>query len=240
NWLKLHDRRPVYAEMSDKYAAREFIRKHIGEQYLIPLLGVWDDADKIDFDALPDRFVLKATHDSGSVRVVTDKSAKTVETLRDFYRKRLKKRYYMMWRERQYEHVTPRVIAEQYMTGKDGGLPADYKFFCFDGVMRIMMVCTELEDNVRYWFFDRDRKPLPCTDFMQSEGDVAWDWPEETDEMVRLAEELSCGLPCLRVDFLLTADGVKAGEMTLYHGSGMREYYADGWDEILGRYITVI
>ena len=106
--------------------------------------------------------------------------------------------------------------------------------------MQIIMVCTELEAEVRYWFFDRDRKPIPCTAFMRDCGVATWDWPAETDEMIRLAETVSAGVPCLRVDFLLTAEGIRMGELTLYHGSGMRDYYIDDWDERLGALITAV
>lgn len=240
NYLKLHDRREIYTTMSDKYAARDFIAEKIGPEYLLPLYGVWNSVEEIDFDALPDSFVIKTTHDSGGVRVVTDKSKLDIPELKRFLKRRLKKKYYLTGRERQYEKVPPRIIAEAYIGDVEGNPPVDYKFFCFDGKMKMINVCTDRNSGVKYWYFDRDKRIIPCTEFCRDASEDAIVWPNETEHMIELAETLAGDLPCLRVDFFATLKGVCCGELTLYDYSGFFGEYIDDWDERLGALITAV
>ena len=165
-WLKLHDRNPEYTKMVDKYEAREYIKEKIGEEYLIPLLGVWDSFDEIDFDSLPQQFVLKCTHDSGGLVICKDKSKLDIESARKKINKSLKNNYYWQGREWPYKNVKPRIIAEKYMvdeeTKRRTGIEClvDYKFFCFNGEPKIMYYSMDKAEDPRTDFFDMEYNHL--------------------------------------------------------------------------------
>ena len=142
-WLKLYNRRPEYTMMADKVLVRDYIAKTLGPEYLIPLLGVWDDPDEIDFDKLPDRFVLKCNHNSGlGMCICKDKSKLDIEKVRADLREGLKQDYYLTGREWPYKDIPRKILCEQYM--EDASLELkDYKFFCFNGVPRYCQVIAD-------------------------------------------------------------------------------------------------
>lgn len=150
-WLKLHDRKPIYSTMVDKYEAKRYIADIIGEEYIIPTLGVWDRFEDIDFDALPNQFVLKCTHDSGGLVIVCDKSSMNLDAARKKINRSMKRNYYWHGREWAYKNVKPRIIAEQYMEdGNPGEKPeridaglTDYKVHCFNGKPKLILVCKD-------------------------------------------------------------------------------------------------
>ena len=147
-WLKLNDRKDIYTIMVDKYEAKKVVANIIGEEYIIPTLGVWDSFDEIDFDTLPDQFVLKCTHDSGGLVICRDKSKLDKVETRKILEKSLKNEYFYMAREWPYKNVKPRIIAEQYMQDETqiNGL-FDYKFYCFDGEAKFLYVSKGLENH---------------------------------------------------------------------------------------------
>ncbi len=161
-WLKLNDRRPAYTEMVDKYEAKRYVAGIIGEQYIIPTLGVWDRFEDIDFDKLPDKFVLKCTHDSGGVCVCKNKANLDRDKARRTIEKSLKTNYFWVGREWPYKNVKPRIIAEQYIESIDNDL-MDYKFMCFDGEVKAILLCSGRfsKEGVKMTFFDPDWKRLP-------------------------------------------------------------------------------
>ena len=156
-WLKLYNRKPEYTMMVDKYLVRDYIKETLGEQYLIPLLGVWDDPDEIDFDALPDRFVLKCNHNSGKgMYICKDKSKMDVKKVKSELRAGLKQNYYLHGREWPYKDVPRKIIAEQYMEDAKTEELRDYKFFCFNGEVKAMFIAMDrqtLGEEVKFDFF---------------------------------------------------------------------------------------
>ena len=237
NWMKLYDRDMRYPRLADKLAMRDVVQKRVGERYLVPLLGVWSDADAIDFSALPVPCVLKTTHDSGGVYVLTSDDPAACEKARAFLKRHLVRNYALLWREWPYSRVQPRVIAEAFIGGPDGSLPVDYKIQCFDGRAFAVIACTGREAGTpRYWYFDRGGAPLPVTRFMEAHMDEAKAVPlPSLAEMIRIAESCSAGYRELRVDLYLAPDGgIKVGELTLFDGAGFFEDYTEAGDRLFG------
>ena len=239
-WLKLHDHRDVYTTMVDKYAAKTYVAQRIGEEYVIPLLGVWERVEDIDFDALPQRFVLKTTHDSGGIVICKDKATLDIPAARKKLRHFLKRRYYDHNREWPYKHVLPRIIAEAYMEDSRCGELRDYKFFTFGGVPKVLYVAQGRgrgEPTVAD-FFDMDFCHLPFT----IDHDMAQTPPERPAQfelMKTLAAQLSQGTPQLRVDFYEVDGRVYFGEMTFFHCSGMERFHPEEWDQRFGEWVTL-
>ena len=237
-WLKLHDRNPLYTELSDKYEVRKYITNTIGEKYLIPLLGVWDNFDDIDFAKLPNRFVLKCTHDSGGVVICKNKTLFNVEAARNKINKCMKRCYFMIGREYCYQDIAPRIICEDYMVDESGIELKDYKFFCFNGKPQAMFVATDRGVDTRFDFFDLEFNHLP---FMQhyKNSTKLLKKPERFEQMIKLAERLSAGIPHVRVDFYNIYEAVYFGELTFYHFSGMEKFEPDEYDYIFGEWLDL-
>lgn len=245
-WLKLHDRKPVYTTMVDKYAAKKYVADIIGKKYIIPTLGVWEHFDEIDFDALPEQFVLKCTHDSESVIICRDKKSLDKGAARDKLERLLKKNYFWGSREWPYKGVPPRILAERYMedTGTAGAKArqmTDYKFYCFHGEPEFLYVSEGLEDHgtARISFLNMDWSfaPFGRTDYKPFEN--LPDKPQNFAEMVRLAKKLSDGIPFVRVDFYEVLGQVYFGELTFYPCSGFMPFCPPEWDDRLGERIDL-
>lgn len=240
-WMKLYNRNPVYTMMVDKYLVRNYVREIIGEEYLIPLLGAWDDPDKIDFDKLPMQFVLKCNHNSGlGMCICKDKNKLDIAKVKNDLRKGLKQDYYLTGREWPYKNVPRKIIAEKYMVDESGYELKDYKYYCFDGKVRIVMINSDrmssLETKANY--FDENYQPL----------DFVWGYenakippakPEKFEEMKSLAEKLSVGIPHVRIDFYQTPQGIFFGEMTFFDGSGFDAIEPIEWDYKIGSWINL-
>ena len=237
-WLKIYNRDPRYCAMVDKYDVREYISEQIGSQYLIPCLGVWDRTDDIDYDALPDKFVLKCTHDSGSV-IICDKSDLDKQKIKHYLNKKLKKNMFWWGREWPYKHLKSRVIAEQFMKDQSGEL-RDYKFMCFNGEVKCTFTCTDRFSGkgLHVTFFDRDWNVMP---FERSYPSVkeGVPKPENYGKMVELAERLSAGIPFVRVDFYEVNGQIYFGELTFFPGNGMEAFQPEEWDYKLGEWIEL-
>lgn len=224
-WLKLHDRKDIYTTMVDKYEAKKYVGHVIGEKYVIPTLGVWDHFDDIDFSKLPMSFVLKCTHDSGSVVLVRDKNHWDKDAAKKLLERGLSRNYYWPGREWPYKNVKPRIIAEAYMG--DGVIAdlRDFKLQCFDGYVDNILVCTDRfsSKGVRYFYFDRDWNFLPYTKEKYDDIDLNVlnrFKPQNLTLMISLAEVLSAGFPELRVDFYEINGKVYFGELTFYSDGG--------------------
>jgi hypothetical protein len=220
-WLKLHDRRPEYTMMVDKYKVREYIAQKLGAEYLIPLLGVWDSPDEIDFDALPNQFVLKCNHNSGiGMCICTDKSKLNIRNVKKNLRKALKEDYYLLGREYPYKDVPRKIICEKYMTDESGVELKDYKIFCFNGKAEYVEVDFNrfIEHKLNTYNFNWE--PLYFCDKSRNDYSANISKPKGLNEMREIAESLSVNMDFLRVDFYEIEDKIYVGELTLYPGSG--------------------
>lgn len=240
-WLKLYNRKPEYTIMVDKYKVRDYIAQMLGEEYLIPLLGVWDDPDEIDFDALPDQFVLKCNHNSGlGMCICKDKSKLNIPKVRAELRKGLKENYYIKFREWPYKDVPRKIIAEKYMTNGNGEDLNDYKLMCFNGKVKTTFVCSDRfsKDGLKVTFYDTDWRRMPFErHYPASKAEI--DKPQTYEKMVTLAEKLAFGIPFVRVDFYEINGNIYFGELTFFPGSGYEEFTPEEWDKTLGDWIKL-
>lgn len=237
-WLKLNDRNPEYASLVDKYEVRKFIEKTIGEDYLIPLLGIWDSIDEIDFDKLPNQFVLKCTHDSGGLVICRDKEKLDIEKAKKKLKKSLRHNYYWGQREWIYKSIKPRIIAEKYMVDESKKELKDYKFFCFDGAVKAMFIATDRGIDTRFDFFDLEFNHMP---FMQHypNSNKPIRKPKGFEKMIGLAKVLSEGFPHVRVDFYDINGEVYFGEMTFFHFSGWEKFEPEKYDQLFGSWLEL-
>lgn len=240
-WLKLYNKNPLYTTLVDKYAVKEWVAEKIGSQYVIPTLGVWDDARKIDFDALPEKFVLKATHDGGGISVIVCKNKQAFDrkTAIKQLNQCLHRKHSKGSLEWVYEDVPPRIIAEEYMEDSKTGELRDYKFFAFDGFVPALFVATERgTGHVKFDYFDADFKHL---DLKQSHpnADFPIIKPESFEEMKHIASVLSKGIPHVRVDLYEVNGKVYFGEMTFFHYGGNTPFYPASWDRTFGDWIKL-
>lgn len=240
-WLKLYDRRPEYTMMVDKYLVRDYIAKTLGEEYLIPLLGVWDDPEEIDFDALPDQFVLKCNHNSGlGMCICKDKSKLDIKRVKSELRKGLAQDYYLMGREWPYKDVPRKIICEKYMEDESGYELRDYKFFVFNGTMKAMFIATDrnASSETCFDFFDKDFKHLPFTNGHPNTKKKIFK-PGNYEKMIDLAEKLGEEMPHARIDFYNINGKIYFGEITLFHWSGMVPFEPEEWDYTFGSWLEL-
>ncbi len=242
-WLKLYyNVSPEHTIWADKYEVRKYIADTIGNDYLIPLLGVWDNFEDINFESLPNQFVLKTTHDSGGVVICRDKDSFDKKRAQKKLTKRLRQNYFWEGREMPYKDIKPRIIAERYMvddTSKD--LP-DYKLFCFDGKPEVLFYASERfnkEGHPPYFtYYDMDLNVLQ----IQSKGhqiDPRKIKIENWDEMKQLAEKLSKNHPHLRIDFYSINGKIYFGEITFHHDGGFVPFIPEEWDLKFGNMIDL-
>ncbi|WP_242871700.1 ATP-grasp fold amidoligase family protein [Acetanaerobacterium elongatum] len=241
-WLKLYNRNPEYTKMVDKYEVRKIVEEKIGAQYLIPLLGVWNSADEIDFDSLPSQFVLKCTHDSGSVIVCKDKASLDIPAIREKLKKSLRRKYYYFGREWPYKNVPHKVVAEQFiLDGKGLATLTDYKFYCFNGVVDSVMLCLDRDTgDTKFYFFDENwnLRRYNLRGKAAPEG-FTLPKPKGMDRMFEIARILSKGIPYVRVD-LYNCDGdIFFGELTLFPQSGFDPNYLLETDKYFGQLIKL-
>lgn len=241
-WLKLYNRRPEYTQLVDKYLVKDQIANTLGKEYLFPLLGKWESFDDIDFSALPDQFVLKCNHDSGSTRII-DKSSlsnEKKEELRKFYTEQLKKDFYKIGREYPYKGIKRCIIAEKYML--DNRQPNmginDYKFFCFNGKPKLILVATDRYTDCRFDFFDKDFNHLPF-EITHSNSDREIKKPLLFSEMMEIAEKLSAGMPFVRIDLYEINGRIYFGEYTFFPGDGVFVCKPEEWDRKLGDWLVL-
>lgn len=238
-WLKLYDRRPEYSTMVDKYAVKKYVADIIGEEYIIPTLGVWDKPEDIDWDSLPDQFVLKCTHDSGGLVICRDKSKLDREASIEILNRSLHKDYYLAGREWPYKNVPKRIIAEKYMEDKKLGDLPDYKFFCFDGEVKALFIGTERgSGDVKFDYYDADFNHLDLVQMHPMSGKEL-PKPDHFEKMKELAAKLSLGIPEVRVDFYNINGSIYFGELTLYHHGGSVPFHPEEWDYTFGSWIKL-
>lgn len=230
-WLKLYDRNPDYTKMVDKYEVKKYVTNIIGEDYIIPTLGVYNDFDKIDFDELPNQFVIKCTHDSGGNVICRDKSKLDLKISREKIKKCLKKNYYNIGREWSYKNVKPRIIIEKYLDSKEEII--DYKFFCFNGEAKILLICSNRSKNLKETWFDVKWNKLELKEG-NCETDNELKKPKNLNLMINLANKLSKDISFVRIDFYENNDKVYFGEITFFPKSGYEEFIPEKYDRIFG------
>ena len=239
-WLKLYDRNPIYTIMADKYEAKKYVGNIIGEEYIVPNYGVWNNFEEIEFDKLPNQFVLKCTHDSGGIVICKDKNSFDINKAKGIINKSLKTNYYYHSREWPYKDIKPRIIAEKYMEDESGEL-TDYKFFSFDGVTKALYIATDRQnknEETKFDFFDDKFNHL---DFVNSHPNSkkTIKKPNHFEEMIELANKLSKGYPHIRADFYEANNHIYFGELTFYHMSGFQPFYPEKWDIIFGSWLIL-
>ena len=241
-WLKLYNRVPLYTTLVDKYAVKKWVSDKIGEEYVIPTIGVWDCTKDIDFDKMPKQFVLKTTHGSGGSDVVIckDRSSFNKDDAVSHLNASMKKNVYKKYREYPYENIPPRIIAEKYMEDESGELK-DYKFFCFDGRVKALFIASDRlkkNEDTKFDFFDRDFNHLPFTNGHPQANECP-PKPQMLEEMVAVAEKLSEGFPHVRVDLYVVGKQVYFGEMTFFHNSGLCPIVPREWDYKFGDWLVL-
>lgn len=247
-WLKLHNSSDLCTQMVDKYGVREIIKNKIGEEYLIPIYGVYDSFEDIDFDKLPNQFVLKCTHDSGSIVICKDKNKLDINAARKKLTKHLKHNYFYVGREMPYKNIPPRIVAERYMVNhntageqKKGGIN-DYKFFCFNGIPTLVFyVSGRFEQAVaNFDFYDINNLTLlPFGAKGHPHSPEPIEKPVNFDKMVDIARLFSKGFPFLRVDLYEIDGKIYFGEFTFHHDGGFVPFEPEEWDYKLGEMINL-
>ncbi len=238
-WLKLYDRKPIYTTMVDKYAAKKYVADIIGEEYIIPTLGVWDRFEDIDFTSLPNQFVLKCTHDSGGLVICKDKSMLNIEDARRKINDSLKRDYYLNGREWPYKNVPRRIIAEKYMSKSDGSIPEDYKVLNFNGNPGIIQVDLDRFINHKKKLFLPNWTELNFDFNYPTEKEYSLKKTDTLNEMLGLARKLSKEFSFLRTDFYVIDDRIYFGELTLFPASGFGKFSPEEWDERIGKWISL-
>lgn len=242
-WLKVNDKRPEYTNLVDKLAVREHIKEVLGEEYLFPLLGHWESFDDIDFSKLPEKFVLKCNHDSGSTKVITKKSALNEETfskLNEHFTNRLKREYFYAGREYPYKGIKPYIIAEQFMIDEKNPERSidDYKFYCFGGEPKMMLMVTDRSTDCRFDFFDMDFNHL---DVKRSHpnSDKPIEKPKMFEEMREIAVKLAKDKKFVRIDLYELNGQIYFGEYTFFAGGGFQLFEPPEWERKLGDWIKL-
>lgn len=263
-WLKLYNRKPEYTTMVDKYLVKKYIANIIGEEHIIPLYGVWNKFDDINFDELPDKFVLKCTHDSGGLVVCRDKTKLDITKARKKINKSLKLNYYYLGREWAYKNVKPRIIAEQFIETINSNVDIndkevleaeelqsnigllDYKFLCCNGEIKALLLDIGIIGNNEghadeYYrnVYDKDFNLMPVLETRENYPKTIKK-PENYDEMIKIVEKIAKDIPFIRVDLYNLNGKIYFGELTLYHGSGLsNKFKPEIWDEIFGSWIDL-
>lgn len=231
-WLKIFNRNPIYVQLADKYAVRDYVKTKIGEPFLNELIGVWSSPSEIEWDRLPEKFVLKCTHGSGMNILISDKACINQHLIQEQLALWLKQDYSKLGREWVYKNIHRKIIAEKYLKDDEGNVPVDYKFFCFNGVPKYVQVDIDRFKNHRRVFFDKLWQRQPFDLYYDSyDGDLAK--PKYFELMLDVASKLSSNIPFVRVD-LYAIPEVFFGEMTFYPGNGTEHFYPAEWDLILG------
>lgn len=237
-WLKLNDRKDRYAKMADKYEAKLYMKDFVDEKYLVPSYGVWDRFEDIDFENLPDKFVLKTTHDCGGVLICEDKENFDYARAKDFLESHMAENYYYRGREWVYKDIKPRIMAEKLLDLGAEEEIKDYKVFCFNGKAKYVLVCSDRQSDLKETFFDTNwnqapfKRPSLKTDKNEKR-------PKNLEKMIEIAELLSKDMYFLRVDFYDIKEGLLIGELTFYPASGFAPFEPEEWDKKLGDMIDL-
>jgi len=238
-WLKLYFRDDAYKKLVDKYEVKSYIHDHYPEIRLINTLGIWNNAEDVDYNSLPNQFVVKCTHDSGSTIICQRKQEFDAAKSREMLKTSLKKDMYKYGREWVYKGISPRIIAEEYVHDDNSAELKDYKFLCFGGKVKCCFVGSDRfsEKGLHTSYFDRDWNPLPFTRHYPRRDDIPK--PGKLEQMIELAERMSKDIPFVRIDFYIINDEIYFGEYTFFPGCGFLEFNPDKWDYVLGEWLQL-
>ena len=235
--------------MVDKYEVKKYISDKIGEEYIIPTIGVYEKFEDIDFESLPEEFVMKPTCDSGSVIICKDKKSFDKEKAKEKIEKAMKIKYYDLYREWPYKNVKSKIIIEKFMKDDEKDDLRDFKFYCFNGVPKFLYVAERFWssnhdevrtcDEVRLCFVDMDYKVVDFQYSGYKTLDVLPDKPVNFEKMKEIAKVLSKDIPFLRVDLYEVNKKIYFGELTFYPGAGFTKIKPDNYDNILGELIEL-
>lgn len=240
-WLKIYNRNPFYNLIVDKYRVKDYVNKQIGSEHVIRLLGVWNHFDEIDFEQLPNQFVLKCNHDCGGIVICKDKSTLNKKAAKKLLESHLKNNYYWDHREWPYKDVKPVIFAEEYMVDESGYELKDYKWFCFNGEPKVLFIAQDRDnpnEETKFDFYDMNFQHLPIRNGHPNANNII-NKPAGFEEMKELARKLSAGIPHVRVDFYNINGHIYFGEMTLFHWGGFVKFDPQEWDNIFGNWITL-
>ena len=242
HWLKLNNRKPEYTKMVDKYEVKKYISDIIGEEYVIPTIGVYNNFDEIDFEKLPNQFVMKCTHDSNSTIICKNKNTFNKKKNRKIINKKLHTNYYLCGREWPYKNVKPRIIIEEYLEDRNVKQNSirDYKLMCFNGKVKLILICSNRgnKNTLTMDFYDLNWNKLEIKrKTKNSTGKL--EKPKNLDLMISFAERLSNNIPFIRIDFYEVNKKLYFGEVTFYPANGFEKFEPNEYDEILGNMIKL-
>lgn len=237
-WLKLNFRDSKYPKLVDKYDVRNYVESKIGIEYLIPLYGVWSKFEDIDFSNLPEQFILKTTHDSGTYIICKNKKKLDMKKSEKKLNKSLSRNYYWGQREWPYKQVNPKIISEKLLVDKEYNDLRDFKFFCFNGEPKLMFIASDRGKNTKFDFFDLDFNRLNLKQHYPN-SDKVIERPKNFQKMIELARKLAKGMPHVRVDFYNINGKIYFGELTFFHFSGWEKFDPQYYDELLGDYLQL-
>lgn len=240
NWYKLYYRTDLMRKCVDKYEVREYVESVLGKDtpYLNDMFGIWKSVDDIDFDKLPNEFVLKPTNGSGDVLVCLDKDKLNIDAAKKLLKSNSKRPFYTKTKEWAYYNLPYRILGERLIKSSDQFQIKDYKIFCFNGEPRFLFVASERgTDNLKFDFFDTDWNRLPITNMHEHNMNLSK--PVHFDEMLDVAKKLSKDFPHVRVDLYEEEGRVFFGELTFYHFGGFTRFEPDEWDYKLGEYFDI-
>lgn len=238
-WLKLHDKHPEYGRMVDKVSAKEIVANLVGEEYLIPTIGIYNSIEEIEWDKLPPQFVIKSACDSGGVVICKDKSTLNIQEAINRIRISNSRDYSKYNKEYPYRYASHRYIAEKYITDESGYELKDYKFFCFNGKPRYVQLDFDRQTNHRRNIYDTEWNLIDLQILYPKGHDRIFPKPINFEKMLEVAAELSKGIPHVRVDLYNVNGKIYFGEMTFFHGSGMEYFIPVEWDYKFGEYILL-
>lgn len=239
NWMKLYDRNPIYAQISDKWQCRDFVSEKIGTKYLKPLLGVFDGVEDVNWHDLPDKFVIKATHGSGWNIFCDDKTKFDKDGTEEVLKEWLVQNYYHKVREWQYKGIQPKIIIEPLLEGDlDYGL-VEYEIYCFDGIAKFVQVDIDCNNEHTRLFLTPDWQKMPFTIIRFPTFEGIFPKPQNFDEALYIAEKLTKGMPFCRVDLHIIDGQIFVSEMTLQPAGGFMHFEPAEYDLTLGSMINL-
>lgn len=241
-WLKLYNRKPEYTMMVDKYAVKEYVANKIGHEFIIRTLGVWEKPEDIPFDKLPNQFVLKTTHGGGGggIIICKDKSIFNIPEAVAKLKRAMKSDIYTYYREWPYKNVTRRIIAEKFIQDENGYELKDYKLFCFDGKVQFCKVDFDRFEDHHANYYSPTWSILPFGEAnFAPKFEKQIECPVNFNEMLRLANKLSQGIPFARIDFYSIKGRSYFGEITFFPASGMGEWTPVEADEHIGKMLNL-
>lgn len=236
-WLKLYDRNPLYTVLVDKYRAKQYVAEKIGDKYVVPTFAVYSSVDEIDIDSLPNQFVLKCNHDSGSFIICKNKNEFDIDSAKKTLNKCLNHNFYKDSREWPYKDVKRCILAEQYLEDNTFEDLVNYKFICINGTPVIMYITVKTDD---IWenFYDMNFRPIEFSHgYRRYEKDIIK--PSLFDELKMVAQTLAKDLSVVRVDFYIINNKIFFSEYTFYDWGGFAPIQPFQWDIKLGEMINV-